>query len=162
MLKKAIPVAGVALLVLAGIALLSGCAAEPEVTEPEAELTEPEAEVSEENQVRSYADLMTENILLAINADDYVKYSEHFDDAMKNALPEAIFQQSNNLIKVKIGDYIAKEFWKIETQNQFNIVYYKAKFTREPEDVIVKVVFQEIAGEMYVSGLWFNSPNLQK
>jgi hypothetical protein len=39
-------------------------------------------------QVRTYADPITENILLAMNEDNYTKYSEHFDATMKNALPE--------------------------------------------------------------------------
>jgi hypothetical protein len=147
MVKVAIRVACAALLVLTGISLISGCAGEHE------------ADVS---QVRDYADPITENILSAMNEDDYAKYSEHFDEVMEDAIPEAIFQQQNNLIKAKIGDYTSKEFWKIEGKDQFTIVYYKAKFTQEPEDVIVKVVFQETAGKMRVSGLWFGSPNLRK
>lgn len=42
------------------------------------------------------------------------------------------------------------------------VVYYKAGFTPEPEDVIVKVVFQEIMEEMKVSGLWLDSPKLRE
>ena len=30
-------------------------------------------------QVRTYADPITENILVAMNEDNYTKYSEHFD-----------------------------------------------------------------------------------
>nr|QNO50919.1 hypothetical protein LELLBOIK_00034 [Methanosarcinales archaeon ANME-1 ERB6] len=113
-------------------------------------------------QVREYADPITENILLGMNEGNYTKYSEHFDQTMKNAMPEAVFNETNALIKSKIGDYILKEFWKVESKDQFAIAYYKAKFTQEPEDVIVKVVFQEIVGEMKVSGLWLDSPKLRK
>ncbi len=113
-------------------------------------------------QVREYADPITENILLAMNEDNYTKYSEHFDQTMKNAMPEAVFDETNAIIKSKIGDYVSKEFWKVESKDQYTIVYYKAKFTQEPEDVIVKVVFQEIMGEMNVSGLWLDSPKLRE
>jgi hypothetical protein len=113
-------------------------------------------------QVREYADPITENILLAMNKGNYTKYSGHFDQTMKNAMPEAVFNETNALIKSKIGDYVSKEFWKVESKDQFTIVYYKAKFTQEPEDVIVKVVFQEIVGEIKVSGLWLDSPKLRK
>ena len=113
-------------------------------------------------QVREYADPITENILLAMNKDNYTKYSEHFDQTMKNAMPEAVFDETNAIIKSKIGDYVSNEFWKVESKDQFTIAYYKAKFTQEPEDVIVKVVFQEIMGEMTVSGLWLDSPKLRK
>lgn len=145
-MKKLSIILGVFLVVWLVVSALS-CAAEAEV---------------DISQVRSYADPMTENILSAMNDNNFIKYSENFDDAMQNALTEAIFQQQNSLIKAKIGDYTAKEFWEIEIESQFTIVYYKAKFTKEPADVTVKVVFQEIAKEMYVSGLWFDSPNLRK
>ena len=113
-------------------------------------------------QVRKYADPITENILLAMNEDNHTKYSEHFDQTMKNAMPEAVFNETNAMIKSKIGDYVSNEFWKVESKHQYTIVYYKAKFTQEPEDVIVKVVFQEIVGEIKVSGLWLDSPKLRE
>jgi hypothetical protein len=113
-------------------------------------------------QVRTYADPTTENILLAMNEDNYTKYSEHFDATMKNALPETVFHETTTLLTSKIGTYVSKEFWKVESENQYTSVYYKAKFTQEPDDVIVKVIFQEIVGENKVSGLWMDSPKLRE
>ncbi|MBN1455116.1 MAG: DUF3887 domain-containing protein [Methanomicrobia archaeon] len=113
------------------------------------------------DQVRSYADPITENILIATTENNYTKYSEHFDATMKNALPESLFLETNAMIKSKIGTYDSKEFWKAERKNQYIIVYYKARFTQEPAAVIVKVVFQELEGDMKISGLWFDSPRLR-
>ncbi len=113
-------------------------------------------------QVREYADPITENILLAMNEKNYTKFSEHFDQTMKNALPEAVFKETNAVIRSKTGDYVSKEFWKVESKDQFMIVYYNAKSTQEPEKVIVKVVFQKIESEMKVSGLWLDSPKLRE
>ena len=109
-----------------------------------------------------YANSIAEGILLAMNQNDYAEYSKHFDKAMKNAMPEAVFMQTNIDIRDKIGDYISKQFWKAEDKGLYTIVYYKAKFTHEPGDVIVKIVFQEIEGAIYVSGLWFDSPKLRE
>ena len=114
------------------------------------------------SQVQGYADPITEEILLALNDGNHAKYCEHFDQTMKGATTEDIFSQTNSLIKAKIGDYVSKEFWKIEEQEVYIIVYYKTKFTKETGDVVVKVVFQEIEDEMYVSGLWFDSPKLRE
>jgi hypothetical protein len=137
----------VALIALAGVVLLAGCLSRTPV---------------DVEQVRTYADPITEHILVAMNEDDYTKYSEHFDATMKNALPEAVFRENNALIQSKIGAYVSKEYWKVESKNQYTTVYYKATFTQEPDDVIVKVVFQEIAGETKVSGLWLDSPKLRE
>jgi len=112
-------------------------------------------------QVRMYADQITEDILLAMNEDDYTKYSDNFDQTMRNAIPGAVFNETNAMIKSKIGDYVSKEFQKAEGKDQYTIVYYNARFTDEPDDVTVKVVFQEINGEMKVSGLWLDSPKLR-
>ncbi|KAB3547803.1 MAG: DUF3887 domain-containing protein [ANME-2 cluster archaeon] len=119
-------------------------------------------EVDDVGQVRGYADPITERILVAMNEDDYTTYSEDFDQTMKNAMTAAVFDETNAVIRSKIGDYVSKEFWKAESKDQYMIVYYKAKFTDEPADVTAKVVFQEINGEMKVSGLWFDSPELRK
>ncbi|MGC9445347.1 MAG: hypothetical protein ACP5E9_10560 [Candidatus Methanospirareceae archaeon] len=69
-------------------------------------------------QVRSYADPITENMLIAMNEDDYTKYSEDFDATMKTTLPESLFLETNAMIKSTIGTYASKEFWKVESQNQ--------------------------------------------
>ncbi|PXF59483.1 MAG: hypothetical protein C4B59_11360 [Candidatus Methanogaster sp.] len=113
-------------------------------------------------EVREYADPVAENILMAMNEDDYAMYSGDFDQTMKNAMTEAVFDETNAAIRSKIGDYVSKEFWKAESKDQYTLVYYKAKFTDEPADVTVKVVFQELNGTMKVSGLWLNSPELRK
>lgn len=136
----------IAVVALAGVVLCAGC------------LNQDQVDIE---QVRAYADPVTENILVAMNENSYTKYSEHFDATMKNALPEAVFHENNALITSKIGTYVSKEFWKVESKNQYTTVYYKATFTQEPDDVIVKVVFQEIEGEMKVSGLWLDSPKLR-
>jgi len=120
---------------------------------------EPGIEVGDE---REYADPIAEDILIGMNENDYAKFSQHFDEAMKDATPETNFVQLSAALKQIIGDYVSKEFWKVEEQDIYTIVYYKAKYTKEPGDVEVKVVFHEIEGEMYVSGLWFDSPKLRE
>jgi len=114
------------------------------------------------NQVQTYADPITEDTLIGINENDYAKFSRHFDEAMKNAIPEANFVQLSAALKPIIGDYTSKEFWTVERQEEYTIVKYKAKYTIEPADVIVTVSFHEIEGETYLAGLWFDSPKLRE
>jgi hypothetical protein len=109
-----------------------------------------------------YAGAITENMLQALNTGDYALYSEHFDEAMQKALPESVFKQSNTLIRSKIGNYVSKQYTTTQNEGQYISVYYKAKFSAEPGDVTVKVVFQRVAGKTYVAGFWMNSPNLGK
>ena len=147
MLKIVIRIILGVIMMLGLVVLASACAAKPE---------------DDVAEVRAYADPITEETLLGLSEGDYAKYCEHFDPTMKEAVTEAVFNQTNSLIKAKIGDYVSKEFWKVEEQGIYTIVYYKAKYTKEPGNVVVKVVFQEIDGEMHVSGLWFDSPKLRE
>ena len=109
-----------------------------------------------------YAGSITEGILIGINESDYVNFSEHFDEAMQNAIPEADFEQLVAVIKATVGDYVleSKEFWKVITSDIYTDVFYKAEFTKEAE-VVVHVSFHESEGEIYVNGLWFDSPKLR-
>ena len=109
-----------------------------------------------------YANQIAEGILIALNENDYAGYSEHFNDEMKAAATESVFIQTNDLIKAKIGEYISKEFWKTVQEGMYTSVYYKARFTQEPGEVTVKVVFQETGSEVYVAGLWLDSPKLRQ
>lgn len=108
-----------------------------------------------------YASDIAENILTAINDDNYGQYSEFFTAEMKDKMPEKVVREINSVIKLEIGAYESKEFWKTENAGLYTSVYYKAKFSNEPDDVIVKVVFQKIEGKVYVAGLWLDSPKLR-
>ena len=117
-------------------------------------------------QVSEYSDEAAENILIAINEDNYEKYSMDFDETMKKGITEEIFKESNKMIKEKVGEYVSKTLSKAEKvtekSNEYIVTYYTAKFTNEPKNVAVKVVFSEVDGKKYVTGLWFDSPNLRK
>lgn len=108
------------------------------------------------------AEQITENILQAMNDDDYARYSENFDEQMRKALPEAKFRAVIPQIKARIGSYVAKEYLGMETRENYTIVYYKAQFSGEPGTVIVKNVLSSVDGAVYVSGFWLDSPNLRK
>lgn len=121
-------------------------------------LPQPVDEVS----LRIYADPMTENLLLAIENGDYAAFSRDFDDAMKNALNLANFQQLRSQFDSKIGDYVngSKTFIRGERTGNYIIAYYKANYTNEPAGVTVKVVFTSGNGPAKITGLWFSSPKL--
>ncbi len=138
--KRLVTTACFVLIMLVAIAATPACAQKPEP---------------------DYAGPITESILLAANAGNYAAYSERFSDEMKSIATEAAFEEVNALIKAKIGDYVSKEFWKVETEDEYTIVSYKAKFTQEPE-ATVRVIFQTIEGEVYVAGLWVDSPKLRQ
>lgn len=115
------------------------------------------------DEVRAYADLMTEDILVAMNEGDYEQFSEGFSADMKEAMPQAVFDDViRGRIQGAVGEYMSKGFLRAERHDAGVLVSYEADFTEEPDAVIVRVFFREIEVDMYVSGLWFDSPKLRE
>lgn len=113
-------------------------------------------------EIREYTDDITEDMLKAANTGDYIEYCKHLDDTMKAAVSEYSFSATNTMIKARIGDFISKKFWKAEIEGENIIVYYKARYTLEPEDVEIKVVFRRAGYEWYVGGIYHSSPLLDE
>jgi hypothetical protein len=111
----------------------------------------------------SYAKSITENVLLALNNNDFTRYTADFDQTMKQAFSQSAFNQVKSTIASKVGSYAAGslEFTQAVTQDNYTVVVYSAKFSNEPENVIVTISFQNVDGKNLVGGLYFNSPKLR-
>ncbi|MBA7594363.1 hypothetical protein ES703_01304 [subsurface metagenome] len=108
-----------------------------------------------------YASQMTESTAQAMSDGDYAAFAQYLSPEARAVMTEDIFNQASPLIKSIIGDYIDKEFWKAQPSNEDTAVYYKARFTEEPDGVTISVLFTEIDGEIYISGFLFDSPKLR-
>ncbi len=115
------------------------------------------------DEVLAYADPITEDMLLAMNEEDYDAFSEHFGDAMREAMPEEFFEEVIiGQIQATIGEFISKDYLRARRQDDGIVVIYEADFSDEPGIVTVQVFFREIEGPVYVAGLWFDSPKLRQ
>ena len=114
--------------------------------------------------VRAYSDTILENILTAGNKDDYSAYSKDFSDKMKELINENNFKDQNKVIKDKIGDYVSKEFTKVNTAKEkgtnYIVVIYKTKYSNEPKDAMISITFREGDPDHKVEGLFMTSPKL--
>ena len=109
-----------------------------------------------------YACEIMDKILEAFNDGDYAAYSERFDEAMKKALNETVFNGTRDFVRARIGDYVSREFVESqEAQEIYTVVIYQAKFSEE-DAVKITVTFLETDDYVYVSGLYFDSPKLRK
>ena len=82
------------------------------------------------SQLQEYADPITENILQAINEDDYAKFSKNFTLEMKETIPENSFLEISTMIKSTIGDYISKELMKVAKEGSHFSFYIQSKVYR--------------------------------
>ena len=136
----------IALVLTLAVIILAGCSAGAGIDESFKGSVEP----------------IAENILQGIKNNDRDSFIKDMDDKMKSAFTQESFKEMNDTLASKIGSYQSKEYWKAEKSGDYRIAYYKAKFDKEGEYVVVKVVTSEKNGTLYVSGLFFDSPNLRK
>lgn len=129
-----------AMLVLLALPLAAACTVQPEP---------------------DYAGAIAEDMLVAMSQGDFSIYESHLTAEAKAALTEADFKQASDFIVGRIGSYQSKTYIKTQDQSPYTTVYYKAKFSDEPADVIVRVVFQQVDGQAEVAGFWLDSPRLR-
>jgi hypothetical protein len=108
-------------------------------------------------KVAPYADPATENILIAMNNEDYTSFSKDFDDTMKSELSEDAFPDFLAAVNGQVGDYVpdSKNLNGFNIDNGITTANYTIDF-ETMKDVTLDVIFQKIDGKMMVIGFWFN------
>ena len=114
----------------------------------------------------SYAGPILDNVLTGIRDNHYNEFSRDFSDKMKTTLTQENFEILVTTLNSKIGDYENKSFSgatnTIKDNNTYTVVIYKAKYSKETNDVQITITLSDNNGRKIVEGLLFNSPNLKK
>lgn len=101
---------------------------------------------------------ITENTLLALNENDYRKFTLDFGVQMSDAFSEEQFNQLCTMLQNTSGNYISLGTPSVSNSQGYAIYQFPAKF--EKEDVLVTITFA--VGGNKIEGLFFKSPNLLK
>ncbi len=67
----------------------------------------------DDGQIKAAAEPILDNLLAGFNDDNYAKYSRDFDTALREALPEAKFQQVRGEIIEKLGKIQEQEIFRL-------------------------------------------------
>jgi len=110
----------------------------------------PKAEKVNVDEVKEYAELAAEKILSGINEENYIMFSEDFDQKMKDAITEGKFQDIVN----QLGKHEAREIIGADKIDGYTRVYYKTKFSKISKDVTLTIVFSATE-DRKVSGLFY-------
>ena len=129
---------GLALVLLAG---LSGCSA-------------PKPAGYSDQQVAG----MMENILKAIDANDYQQCTQAFSAQMNAAFTQAQFNQIRSMLQKASGAFISVGTSSLSNNQGYAAYRFTSRYANET--VYVTVTF--LVGGQKVEGLWFDSANLRK
>ncbi len=104
----------------------------------------------DESTVRAYADPATETTLQGLSENNLAEYTQYGNAEFKAALTQETLDKTYAQINSQLGAYESKEFLRIEEQQGYILVHYKAKFAKG--EVGVRMVFDK---EHLVAGQWF-------
>lgn len=102
-------------------------------------------------EVKVFADPAAEKILAGMNEGNYTKFSEDFNQKMKDALTEKQFKD----IVSQFGKCESKEISGADKVSDNTRAFYKTKFSNLPNALTMTVVFSTEGGNAKVAGLFF-------
>jgi hypothetical protein len=105
---------------------------------------------------------LLQGIIKGISDGDYDRYARRFSPVMKKAQSRETFLELQKRLQRKLGRFKSMEYLGYYVQYGKIITLFKARFSKEKEDVLIKLVFNSKERNPLVAGLWFDSPSLAK
>ena len=112
--------------------------------------------------VAARATAIMHRIMQGISEGDYSLYTQDFSKTMKDSQNRESFLQVQRNLQKSVGKFQSIEYLGFYEQYQGIITLFKARFSKEKEDVLIKLVLDGKRSEPQVTGLWFDSPALEK
>jgi hypothetical protein len=101
---------------------------------------------------------VTENILKAVDANNYPNFTQDFSDQMKSAFTQAQFDSLCTLLQTASGSYVSLGTPSLTNNQGYAVYRFPAKYANET--VYVTITF--LVGGQKVEGLFFDSAALRK
>lgn len=105
---------------------------------------------------------LLDGIIKGISDGDYNRYTSRFSRVMKKAQSRETFLELQKKLQRKLGRFKSMEYIGYYVQYGKIITLFKARFSKEKEDVLIKLVLNSKGTNPLVAGLWFDSPSLAK
>jgi hypothetical protein len=106
-------------------------------------------------QVKSIAEPILDNLLAGFNQGNYAQYSKDFDATLREAVPEKKFKQVRKDFLGKLGKFQDKKYLGFLSQVPYTIVLWKGAFAGTKNDILIKLVLSKRKNKVFVVGLWF-------
>jgi len=105
--------------------------------------------------VQEIADPVLDGILQAFKTGDYDLYSKDFDDTLKDAISEEKFKQVREQINGSMGTCESRKYLGFLTRGRMTEILWKGRFTKTPDDVLIKLIMSKRGDKYLVASLWF-------
>ncbi len=105
---------------------------------------------ADESAIRAYADPATDMTLQGLSENNLAKYIQYANSEFKAAVTQEILDKTAAQINSQLGSYVSKKFLRVEEQDGYAIVHYKATYTKG--EVGIRMIFDK---DHLVAGQWF-------
>ena len=119
----------------------------------------------DESSIKKYSDSITENILISMSDLNYDEFKKDFDTQMDELVPDkASFINLVMPIQNAVGTYEkgSLQFVQAKKDKDITSIIYRAKFTKEQEQVNISISFKNIDSKHKVCNLYFSSPKIKE
>jgi hypothetical protein len=141
-MKKAVRVIWILGIITILILGVFACSSSPGTSSPS-----PTADI---DAIRSYADPATIITMQGLSENNRDKYIQSGTSEFKAAVTQEVFDKTATQVISKLGDFVSIEFLRIEEQDGYTIVHYKAKYAKGQQGI--RMVFDK---NHLVAGQWF-------
>jgi hypothetical protein len=118
--------------------------------------------VDDPDQIKIRATVVIEEIIQGISDGDYSLYSRHFSKPMKESQTRENFLELQRSLQKTIGKFQSLQYLGFYAQHGNLITLFKARFSKDKDDVLIRLVIEGYGADSKVTGLWFDSPALEK
>jgi len=118
--------------------------------------------VDDPEQIKIRATTLIEDIIQGISDGDYSLYSRHFSKPMKESQTRENFLELQRSLQKAIGKFQSLQYLGFYAQHGNLITLFKARFSKDKDDVLIRLVMEGYGADSKATGLWFDSPALEK
>jgi hypothetical protein len=114
------------------------------------------------SRIQVYATEILQGILQGISEGDFEKYAADFADVMRKAVNRESFLQLQKNLQKKVGKFQSMDYMGFYVQEGQAIALFKARFSKDKDDVLVRILLDGHKAAPKVTGLWFDAPALRE
>ncbi len=114
------------------------------------------------NEIKHSASEVLKNMFAGLAQGDFSKYSRDFAPDMKASQTRETFLALQKKIQTSLGKLKSLNYLGSYSQGGNVINLFKANFTKDKDDVLIKLVMDGRKSNPVVTGFWLDSPALEK
>jgi hypothetical protein len=116
---------------------------------------------NETDPVQTEAAKILKNILTGLSEGDYVLFSQNFSGMLLESLDRESFLKLQKNVQKSLGKIQSVNYLGFYKQYGNVITLFKAKFSKDKDDVLIKLVLESNGINPKVTGVWLDTPAIE-